>query len=230
MILSTIVHGLEVVTALLFVLLGVQVFRCYRNFNSASLAPANPQAEFAKEDDEVEITVAAAQASAFTAKSVPSEASPGRESVERDSAELDSEAPTSASKAILNDYIGEFFSESVATDLQAYKQTADESQIAESEDVPVVREISAEELAEYKVPAEATAKLKEAANDIEEGAVKSLEPVLLNQVQVVESEEEDDAFIVVESEDATELNAARDVMSDKVVHAMLKEAKLAYPS
>lgn len=287
MVLGTIVHGLEVGVLLLIVLMCVQVYRVQRSERMASngFHQAAPVVQddtvitvendviagrMQLSDSEQLSTESATQTEASSALSTPLKStspkstSPQNAFSENASAKSgrDQSVQVSGSSAILNDYIGEFFSDTQTTNLDAYRNTsaesapvsvqgtdkqvngisaADDSEAAKLEaQAPTLREISSEELAEFKV-AEDKASVKTEAVELElvpPALRKSstvlepptlLEPVLLDSASIEDAD--DDAFIVVEdTESSVEKIKSADVMSDKVVHAMLKEAKLAYPS
>jgi len=122
------------------------------------------------------------------------------------------------SSTILNDYIGEFFSESQAIDIDAYR--ASTNPIDSARDLASSSEVKQNEIATnhdyikvepYSVVSDS---LKE-ASPIEESIPT------LNEFCDVES----DSFITVATINS-EIKSNNKVMSDKVVMAMLDEAKL----
>ena len=201
MIISTIIHGLEVATLLLVGLLTYQLVRCYRAFyagsESAQIQNSDVDARAQAEIEEPGIVVEEPSASTLAAS---------------ESVSLEQEQ-TSASKEILNDYIGGFFAEASVPDLQAFKAdtqvtpdtTASTADVEPLEPLETVA-VSKEQLAEFRAP-------------------ETIEPILVKPVRVVDLDEED-TFIVVEDEDVECHSGNDNVMSDKVVHAMLKEARL----
>lgn len=282
MVLGTIVHGLEVGVLLLIVLMCVQVYRVQRSERMASngfhqTAPVVQDDTVITVENDVIVgrsqlsdseplsTESATQTEASSAQSAcPKSTSPQNAFPENASTKSgrDQSVQVSGSSAILNDYIGEFFSDTQATNLDAYRNTLAESAPVSVQDTdkqvngilatddseavkidaqaPTLREISSEELAEFKV-AEDKSSMKTEAVELElvpPALRKSstvlepptlLEPVLLDSESIEDAD--DDAFIVVEdTESSVEKIKSADVMSDKVVHAMLKEAKLAFPS
>jgi len=192
MIISTIIHGLEVATVMLVGLMAYQIFKCYRNYKASSEAKGEQSASVNSVIDSEEVLVA-----------------PEREAQTQAHAQVSE--PESASNAILNDYIGEFFgsSETSSADIQAYKAVTQPAYVApeEAQNQPEAITVSKEQLASFKAP-------------------ETIEPILVNPVRVVDLDEED-TFIVVEDDSIQTHNKNANVMSDKVVHAMLEEANLA---
>lgn len=209
MILSTIIHGLEVTVVLLSALLAYQIVRCNRAFYQNPQSAIEPSsADFANLETVIEVS----------------------EELELVAEENIEPALKSQSQSILDDYIGEFFSEEPQANIQAFKaKDVDAESISGRENSSAAPEVTADVLAAYKNAPEKT--VEQAANDVPEFSpeLSVSEPVLLNQVQLIATEEED-SFIVVESEEYAVDSHKVDVMSDKVVHAMLKEAKLAVPN
>ena len=173
MLMNTLIHALELITALLVMLLTIQITRCYRAEQSQRSVLQRTQSHT---DDTLHAAVSQREAD------IPQL----NEIVQVDVAEMPATpAPkavrTSASEAILNDYIGGFFEAPAAADIGAYKA-------AESP------------LAVKQQPVEA------------EAAVPALEEL------------EEDIIVVAEGQD--QVYVKDKVMYDKVVHAMLDEAKM----
>ncbi len=172
MLIHTLIHALEVVTALLVMLLSVQITRCYRAEQAqrdalqrtAELTPATKRSSSAPKsemlipqlDEQVQVAV-------------------------REARQEQPVSRASGSEAILNDYIGGFFEAPATADIAAYK-------VAESPRA----------VKQKPVPAEAL--------------VSELEEL------------EEDIIVVAEGQD--KIYEKDKVMSDKVVHAMLDEAKM----
>lgn len=192
MIISTIIHGLEIATVLLVGLMSFQITRCYRQYatdagSSSVLKPVDVKQTDVREND-TEITIAESNS---TLREVP------QPLVEK----------TPASSAALNDYIGGFFAAEPETDLNAFKAEV-EAPIEQEKLSDSTVTVSKEQLAEFKAP-------------------ETIEPILINPVRVVDLDEED-TFIVVEAGSVEAADKKENVMSDKVVHAMLEEANLVY--
>ena len=177
MLITTLIHALEIITAALVMLLAVQLVRCYRA-DYVLVQDASKQhsskgrlREGLQQEVEQKIQLE---------PEVPQLSNAARVSISQlQSASVERSAPASASEAILNDYIGGFFDAPQAADIAQFK--APESPLA----------------------------------------VKAREEALA----VPELEELEEDIIMVSSE--REEGSANDkVMSDKVVHAMLDEAKL----
>lgn len=216
MILGTVVHGLEVSVLLLLVLMCVQVYRVQR---SEHIAPIRLQSTASLVDDDTVITVegdvSVERVMDFSEASRlrVDDRSAGSFVDDTGDAGLQGRSvarASSSSSAILNDYIGAFFAETQTTNLEPYRDT------------------SVESLAEFKEPDEEVVSNKN-ISALKVVPPTLLEPVLLNVGSLDEAD--DDAFIVVQSAELSlERSQRTDVMSDKVVHAMLKEAELALPS
>ncbi|TNC80454.1 MAG: hypothetical protein C9356_13660 [Oleiphilus sp.] len=223
MIISTIIHGLEVATLCLVGLLTYQLVKCYRTFYRHDETSRSDVQGLAREGMD-------AEADGLDASSILVEQGLGPEvhainaglavksSAEAAVAASATPAAEPVSKAILNDYIGGFFAETPVPDLQAYRaeSTAELSGSAEKamdQEVSTAVEtetnavsVSTEQLAEFRAP-------------------ETIEPVLVKPVRVVDLDEED-TFIVVEDENVLCHASNENVMSDKVVMAMLKEANM----
>lgn len=135
MIISTIIHGLEVATVLLVGLMGLQISRCYRQYVSDVGKVAIRTLDTDQSVHREGVAVAKSSASEGVVIEVEEprvEASP-------------------ASAAILNDYIGGFFAAEPQADLNAFKA---EAEVAVDIDAPVDAEVtvSKEQLAEFKAP------------------------------------------------------------------------------
>jgi hypothetical protein len=137
MIISTIIHGLELATVLLVGLMSLQITRCYRQYVSdvGKLAVQTLDTDQSVHRESVAVAL--------------SSTSEGAE------VEVEVEAPrveaSPASAAILNDYIGGFFAAEPQADLNAFKA---EAAVAVDIDAPVDAEVtvSKEQLAEFKAP------------------------------------------------------------------------------
>lgn len=121
------------------------------------------------------------------------------------------------SSTILNDYIGEFFSESQAVDIDAYRA---------STAVDSVRDIENSSAVKQNVNVANHDYIKVEPFSVVSESVKESSPIeesipTLNEFCDVES----DSFITVASINS-EIKSSNKVMSDKVVMAMLDEAKL----
>ncbi len=169
MFISTIIHVLELATALLVLLLAVRINRCYQEFT-------------VQESTQRELNKAQKTQNARTI--APADGAP-------------QPAAQATSTAILNDYIGGFF-EAPTADITAFRAAAP---------------VAAKTAVEREAPAEQTV----AESPITESMEELELPVL--------SEEIDGEIIMVAAEDSDVAESDR-VMSDKVVHAMLDEAKL----
>lgn len=235
MIISTIIHGLEVATVFLVGLLTYQLVKCYRAFETGKLGSNAHNSRAGNRDSRSEVHEIAGfepqalelEAEASDASSIVVEQStPGAVVREiktaaptgKSTEAVNTSTPEPASKAILNDYIGGFFAEPSVPDLEAFRaenaaasskpasqseaSITDSAQTAENEEVRV----SKAQLAEFKAP-------------------ETIEPVLVKPVRVVDLDEED-TFIVVEDENVLCHASNENVMSDKVVMAMLKEANM----
>jgi len=167
MFISTIIHVLELATALLVLLLAIQIKRCYTEYSASAQALSDDRSVVRKKEDALDKQDMAA--TTVVGKS----------------------AAATGSAAILNDYIGEFFDSPVA-DIGAFRATASPSAV-----------MAASNESSHPLSAEV-----EADNAL---------PVLNEEV---------DGEIIMVAEEASEANETEQVMSDKVVHAMLDEAKL----
>ena len=146
--------------------------------------------------------------------------------------------PTEISNAeeILNDYIGEFFTETKPTiDIQAYRADVSETEalnISHQDEIIVMDTLPVGSL---------DVALNDSVSDNDESIevipvlntllLPELEPALpVSNVPLLESDgknmSEDDSVITVASTQSSKLKGADNIMSDKVVHAMLDEAKL----
>lgn len=135
MIISTIIHGLEVATVLLVGLMGLQISRCYRQYVSdvGKVAIQTLDTDQSVHRESVAVAISSTSEGAEVEVEEPRvEASP-------------------ASAAILNDYIGGFFAAEPQADLNAFKA---EAEVAVDIDAPVDAEVtvSKEQLAEFKAP------------------------------------------------------------------------------
>lgn len=201
MIIGTIVHALEAAVVLLFLLMAYQISKCYRAFyapeTSVKKVEATASSEALSDSDHNSAEMANPQP-----EIVPQEAA-------NDVVQSKKSVENAASSAILNDYIGGFFSEEPSLDLQAYKAESEDDRdevLVDKVAEPAAVSVTQAQLDSFKVP-------------------ETIEPVLVNPVRVVDLDEED-TFIVVEDENVHCHNSQESVMSDKVVHAMLKEAKM----
>jgi len=135
MIISTIIHGLEVATVLLLGLMALQISRCYRQY----VSDVGKVAIQTLDKDQTE-----------RRESVAEVISSAKEDVV-----VDVEVPrvdvSPASAAILNDYIGGFFAAEPQADLHAFKAEA-EAPVENEAPVDSAVTVSKEQLAEFKVP------------------------------------------------------------------------------
>jgi len=209
MFISTIIHTLEAVTGLLTVFLGYRVTQCYKAYYQPEVISPLTRAPLSKSPLQ------------YSAPGLS-----GAESVEGGldievNARLKPVARTAAavgSETILVDYIGGFFGESAVADIQPYKASSPEP-------TTVAEHVVEESLVvpdEFRAVSGTAANEKDAAVVLDSVSPALLVPVLVDQVMLDEAD--DDTFIMVETE-GTEASSVN-VMSDKVVHAMLDEAKL----
>jgi len=140
----------------------------------------------------------------------------------------------SNANAILNDYIGEFFAETKPIDIQAYRADVPEIDMLKSsgeDEIILMGTLPVGSL---------DADLSDSVSDNDESieVVPILTKPLLSEsalpasnVPLLESDSkilsEEDTVITVASAQASKLKGSDNFMSDKVVHAMLDEAKLA---
>ena len=212
MFISTIIHTLEAVTGLLTVFLGYRVTQCYKAYyQPEAISPL---------------------ARASLSKSPLQYFAPGLSGVESAedgpdievNAKLKPVARTAAvgSETILVDYIGGFFGESAVADIQPYKASSPEPTTVAEHVVEEFLVVPDEFRAVSDTVAGTAANEKDAVVVLDSVSPALLVPVLVDQVMLDEAD--DDTFIMVETE-GTEASSVN-VMSDKVVHAMLDEAKL----
>lgn len=226
MFVSILIHALEAITGLLVCYLFFQVRRCYRV--AGQVSDATSPLSSSETNEPMLATSAAEQVTSNNLKAI--------------TAETDSAAPSGA-ETLLTDYIGAFFSETQVADIQVYKasKTEENNEAITLNEEPLTVPAEFRSTPEIKAPAAkpelvttaatAEAVTKGEGNEIAGVAINvpvltepCQEPILLNQVHV--DDPEDDTFILVESEDKGSKGAVTNVMSDKVVHAMLDEAKL----
>lgn len=132
---------------------------------------------------------------------------------------------------ILNDYIGEFFAEPERADIEAYK--LESARGGSIDDVPITPVESSVEMSEpltdqdkdEVIVVESHCKIQPVILESDELDLDSL-PILTEIATIEEPEQlEDDSIITVMSQHDNQQSNAK-VMSDKVVHAMLDEARL----
>jgi len=205
MVLNTLIHVMEACAVVLSLLMLYRLYSAYQKDQASQQGLLDQKLDRVALNDEV-IRLNEENAS-FEREAL---VSPAKASVQA----------RSQSQAILDDYIGEFFGSttpSPQTDINAYRENAVNATSASP--AQGLSEVSAEQLAAYK----------QSQSAVVEENVPVLEPVLMEAVELTAEEEE--SFIVVEDQSRRDsLTSNEDVMSDKVVHAMLKEAKLAFPS
>ena len=212
MFMNSYIHLLEAVTILLVGVLAFQIYRCYKNFylTQKSLSEYSNILQPAINAGVCDVPVLMPLGNF--------EANEEKQKV-RSSKSVPNVSPTEINRAeeILNDYIGEFFTETHAVDISAFKVDQHEETIV-MDTLPV-------------------SSFDHALND-SEGANEDVIEVIpvLNTPILPESFAEasnspisvdDDLVITVANTSASNMDDGSDnIMSDKVVHAMLDEAKL----
>lgn len=242
---NMLIHMLEGVTACLFVFLCFQIGRHYQLSNKQKsqrskpfILPETPlDAEFKNLSDvfnqldaaHEEIQVSSVDKQIVTSVADQSEALPSAERVESEGEVKESVTATQAS-AILDDYIGGFFSEPSTQELEIKAFRAVEKQEASSFiDEPAGNDKNQVDalLADIADTVDLSSYKATKAADVKDQipTLKTQIPErLLTEHFLAQAKELDDEVIIVE--EAQDTIARDDVMSDKVVLAMLDEAKL----
>ncbi len=248
MFMNSLIHLLEVMTLILVGVLIVQVYRCYLNFTRAEQAQGElAQVEAAARSMRVRINISSsARTKNLPLKQGTSHASKHLETKGKATETLGIEALPQEAVAgtgtnresmhsngqILNDYIGEFFAEPMPADIGACKRESSDEASIESAAVtpaesPVVKsEAPREQDKDEVIVVESDTRIQAVILESEELDLDSL-PILTEIASIAEEpgqSEEDSIIMVMSGNDSQQANAK--VMSDKVVHAMLDEARL----
>ena len=225
MFMNTLIHFLEGTTLVLVGLLIAQVSRCYLNFvrmeqAQESLAESNCtrtmsiRVNISSTDNCSPAPKINVKTDELALKELAPKEEPTVNTLETSIQPKSSES--TSNDQILNDYIGEFFSEAVSPDIQAFKHFSVESQASEVEELPSV-EPESDEI----IIVESRSTISPVIID-ESGFEDEDLPVL---TEIATSSLEDDSIITVAPAN-TGHQPSENVMSDKVVHAMLDEARL----
>jgi hypothetical protein len=231
---NSIIHLFEVITLIMVGAFVVQLSRCYLHFSRATVADGL--------GDSV-----STRANAPSMKVIVNISSSGREPsvVPDDSSKKISEAPLnqvpgctasiisedSSHGQILNDYIGEFFAESVPANIDQFRSSSNpiiEREVIPQEPFAQSEQNEAECLDEIIVVegqdvAEGKEKIQAVILEKESSGLSDL-PVL-REIVPTESVMDEDSVITVANVSLDKASEGK-VMSDKVVHAMLDEARL----
>jgi len=249
MFMSTFIHLLEASAILLVGVLAFQVYRCYQAFCQPLGSVKNTAGQRrvdVRGNTSSSIASKSAGVTAITVKINKAKSTFGAAVLTNPVA-----APIQLnnSESILTDYIGEFFASPSATDIQAYRAEPVLQQVAsvntaatEESSTSVVQEIS--EISDISTLNSASKPHGTSEQDdfikVESGRVEmnKLEPVFLQPKSELDAiptltvagevynELDDDSVITVMPTAVSSDCENGNVMSDKVVHAMLDEAKL----
>lgn len=251
MFMNSLIHLFEATTLILVGVLIVQVYRCYLNSTRMERAQSElSQVETSARRMSVRINISSSSQGASPKPQLlvaeQDMSSAGTEIVDHCSASAsdknDDDAPLSSQEAnsngqILNDYIGEFFSEPAQVDIQAYKRPIEQEvssakETLEPEDLPIVQSLASSKGLDQLVPESESdevivveSQTKITPVILDEGVAEPDNLPVLTEMASIEELVEDDSIITVGPESDSS-DPSDKVMSDKVVHAMLDEARL----
>ena len=215
MFMSTVVYFVEF---LLVSLVGILLYKLYTSYSRWK----NSSAFASEPTNQVRITVSIAEKQ--QTPSVVDNIVVSKISV-AESARVPVSTSAKKSSAILNDYIGEFFSQTEALDIDAFRAS---QQISASETSHTVETSSANEQASLAPLSESDDEVISIENSQARGELLTTSTLSdLDEVSIPTLKEfsDSDTFITVSSPE-NDVESKHNVMSDKVVLAMLDEAKL----